>query len=89
MRKSGRDRWVGAPTQSTIYQVKNLLWGTVTESAQLHPAHSIPRVHYGKYQQSARISACTENAGAEGFSNGPKSGRPTRRRPATSPELVG
>ena len=36
---------------------------------QLHPARSIPRVHSGKYQEeSARISACTENAGAEGFS---------------------
>jgi hypothetical protein len=29
-------------------QVKNLLSGTVTESAQLHPAHSIPRVHSEK-----------------------------------------
>ena len=27
--------------------------------------------HDEKYQQSVRISACTENAGAEGFSNGP------------------
>ena len=48
-----------------------------TESAQLHPARSIPRVHSEKYQQSARISACTENAGAEGFSNGPNPVDPT------------
>ena len=67
-----------------------ILWrGPVTESARFHPARSIPRVHYGKYQQSARISACTENAGAEGFSNGPN---PVDPRPATSsatsPKLV-
>ena len=45
--------------------------GPVTESAQLHPAHSITLVHSGNYQESTGISACTENAGAEGFSNGP------------------
>ena len=59
-----------------------ILWrGPVTESARFHPARSIPRVHYGKYQQSARISACTENAGAEGFSNGPNPVDPTHARP--------
>ena len=55
---------------------------------QLHPARSIPRVHSGKYQQSARISTCTENAGAEGFSNGPNPVDPPAgdRRPAPSSE---
>ena len=31
-----------------VYQVKILLSGTVTESAQLHPAHSITRIHSEK-----------------------------------------
>ena len=66
------------PFRSFSLKLKTYCGGTVTESAQLHPARSIPRVHYGKYQQSARISACTENAGAEGFSNGPNPVDPTR-----------
>jgi hypothetical protein len=72
-----------------LAKLKTYCGGTVTESAQLHPAHNIPRVHSEKYQESARISACTENAGAEGFSNGPN---PVQTPPGdqlvTSPELV-
>ena len=41
----------------------------------VHPVDS------AEYQQSARISACTENAGAEGFSNGPN--HQTHPPPAT------
>ena len=63
--------------------------GPVTESAQLHPAHSIPSVHSGNYQQSTGISTCTENAGAEGFSNGPNPVDKTPLRETnTSPKLV-
>ena len=69
-------------------KLKTYNGGTVTESAQLHPAHSITRVNSEKYQQSAGISACTENAGAEGFSIGPNPVQTRGRRPATSPELV-
>ena len=74
--RAGVFSW-GAPP---VYENTNgwvFLWG---ERGASLPADQRPQ--NSQNEQSARISACIENAGAEGFSNGPNPVDPTR--PATS-----